>query len=177
MFQAIVDLIKDIWHALVPFVIIDEYERGVRLRFGKILPVAHPPGLHWRWWLIERVEAEPVNERTIDLPTVYITTTDQQTFALSANLYVQTFDPVLMWKRVDDHENSMSRAAAGELAEWAKTMDSFELSAVGAPELKKCLCKKIDTRTKRWGVATMEVQLTTCAPIDLRGHLVEGSLL
>ena len=47
MLDRLFDLLVLIWEAIVPYKIINQYDRGVRLRFGKFKEVLEPK-LHWK---------------------------------------------------------------------------------------------------------------------------------
>jgi regulator of protease activity HflC (stomatin/prohibitin superfamily) len=53
MFDRLISLITDLWEQIVPWYIINEYDGGVRLRFGKFHKVLQP-GLPIKFRLLIR---------------------------------------------------------------------------------------------------------------------------
>lgn len=166
MFNALIDLLRDVWQWLDPFVVVNEYELGVLIRRGLIADRALKPGLHWRWWGIDHIECEPINERTIDLPNVYVQR-GAKVRAVSANVVVQTIDPVQMWREVHDPETSIQRRAAGALATWVASVRADEKDTA---ELRRTIAAAL----RPWGVRVKRIELTTDVCIRVSGHLVEG---
>jgi regulator of protease activity HflC (stomatin/prohibitin superfamily) len=159
----LLEILKEIWGWLNPLHVVDEFERGVLIRNGRIKNAALAPGLKWRWWW-EQIENEPIVDRTFDLPTVYVKTA-RGTRAVSANMVTQTFDPVLMWRRVFDHQDSATRRAAGVLALWAKDPNA---------DVRR-LKRQINSALRPWGIKVKHVDLTTDVYLRMTGHMVEGS--
>ena len=54
MFEKLIDLLVGAWHRLCPLEIIEAYNRGVVLRFGRYHRTLEP-GLHWKWPVAEDV--------------------------------------------------------------------------------------------------------------------------
>jgi regulator of protease activity HflC (stomatin/prohibitin superfamily) len=161
--NALIELLRDIRNWLDPFVVVADYERGVLIRFGHIHDEALGPGLHWKWWGCDRIEVEPINERTIDLPNVYVTLSDGRTRAVSANLVLVTRDPVLMRRSLYEDDQSVNRRAAGVLAGWAREGDRDE----------RALARRIREALRPWGVQCRRVELTTDVVLKVHGHMVE----
>ncbi len=83
MFDRIFDFIESVWEWLIPFVVIDAYEEGVVLRFGKFKRVVKP-GLRWVWPLgVEVVKFETVVRQTAYLDPQSLTSKDGKSVTIS----------------------------------------------------------------------------------------------
>jgi regulator of protease activity HflC (stomatin/prohibitin superfamily) len=64
MLDRLIDVILQAWNSLMPFEVIDAYQQGVVLRFGKFNRILDP-GFHWIWpFNIEKVLSETVVRNT-----------------------------------------------------------------------------------------------------------------
>lgn len=83
MFDRLLDLILQSIGFLIPFAVIDHFEEAVVLRLGK----HHRnlgPGFHWVWpFQIERVIADNVVPRTVNLGSQSLTTLDGKAIVVS----------------------------------------------------------------------------------------------
>lgn len=80
MLDWIKEIIYQIWHYLLPFTVVNEYELGVRLRFG-IHPKLLKSGFHFKIPFIDNVLTCIVTEDTRSCKPIHITTTDGKTIS------------------------------------------------------------------------------------------------
>lgn len=92
MFDRILDFILSVWNHLIPFAIVNQYERGVRLRFGKLINKPIEPGLIWKIPLVDMILTTIVTADTLDIHPVNITTTDNQTITVGGVLEFEIDD-------------------------------------------------------------------------------------
>lgn len=78
MFDFFKDIFKELYDYLFPFVIVFEYEMGVRLRLGKN-PKALSPGFHFKIPLVDMVLKHTVTEETGCVRYLHVTTKDGKT--------------------------------------------------------------------------------------------------
>ncbi|MFB3095334.1 MAG: SPFH domain-containing protein, partial [Candidatus Acidiferrales bacterium] len=67
--------------------ILNEWERGVILRLGRMLPQPKGPGLIWIWWPIDRLLRISLRIITLDVPPQDIITRDNVTVRVNAVAY------------------------------------------------------------------------------------------
>ena len=73
-----------IWNSLY---VIKEWERGVVLRLGRMMPEAKPAGLRLVFWPIETLYRIPLRLETLDVPPQDIITKDNVSVKVNAVCY------------------------------------------------------------------------------------------
>jgi membrane protease subunit HflK len=94
------------------FYIVDEAERGVVLRFGKVLDDVVQPGLHWNPPLIDEVNVVNISElnaKTYENRAML--TTDENIIDITVTVQYLIEDPVNYILAVQDPERSLDNAA------------------------------------------------------------------
>ena len=100
-----------IW-AFGGFYIVDQAERAVVLRFGKVLDATVQPGLHWNPPLIDEVSLVNISElnaKTYDSNAML--TTDENIIDIEVTVQYRIDDPVKYVLAVQDPERSLDNAA------------------------------------------------------------------
>ncbi|CAF1002539.1 unnamed protein product [Adineta steineri] len=119
--------------------VVQEYERAVMFRLGRILGGAKGPGL---FIIIPCVDAyTKVDLRTItfDVPPQEILTKDSVTVAVDAVVYFRVFDPVISITNVEDAPKSTQLLAATSLRNvlgtegWGVRVERVEVKDVRLP--------------------------------------------
>ena len=154
-----IDWLLSIWKEIVPVVICESWEQGVRFRRG--VPEAKPlgPGVWFFVPFFDRIEIIPRQLRFIDLPIQRITTQDGVEIALSANIGYEIVDAVKAYTEVHDYEESLGRLAAGHLHKRVHGWTYAQLvESLG--DLEKSLEGTLTTRSKRWGIVIQCVGIT-----------------
>ena len=75
MFEKLIELLAGAWSTLRCYELVEAYNRGVVLRFGRYSRTL-APGLHWKWPLIEDVVSVLACITTLPLPPQTLTTRD-----------------------------------------------------------------------------------------------------
>jgi regulator of protease activity HflC (stomatin/prohibitin superfamily) len=75
LFEKLIDLLTACWQRLCPLEIIEAYNRGVVLRFGRYHRTIEP-GLHWKWPIVEDVVSVLACITTLPLSPQTLTTRD-----------------------------------------------------------------------------------------------------
>lgn len=83
MLDKLIDFIVTFIKDILPFKIVDQWEQGVHLRFGKFYRVVYP-GLSWKFPFFDQVWVTPVITQTVNLKPQTVTTLDDQTVVLSS---------------------------------------------------------------------------------------------
>jgi membrane protease subunit HflK len=94
MLEQILAAISNSWGALAPFVVIDQFERGVVLRLGKYHRTL-TPGLHPKAPLIDHVLTVEAVQTTIRIQPQTLTTADGVSVTVSAVVQYEIRDPKL----------------------------------------------------------------------------------
>lgn len=157
MFDRIIDLLLQWIAFFIPFVVIDEFERAVVLRFGRYHRTLEP-GFHWIIpFEIERCIADNVVPRTVNLQAQSLTTVDGRLVVLGAVVTCQIYDIKVATLEVEGVDHALQDACYGAvgLAVASRTYD--EIRAEGfSHELTKA-CRRA---AKNFGIDIMRVQLS-----------------
>lgn len=111
LIAAVVVVVAVIW-AFTGFYIVDAAERGVVLRFGKVLDSIEQPGLHWNPPIIDDVNLVNIlalNTQTYDARSML--TTDENIIDISVTVQYRVSDPVKYVIAVASPLGSLDNAA------------------------------------------------------------------
>lgn len=144
--------------AAILLVVINEYERGVVFRFGRVVKVLKP-GLQFRLpFGIDLVRKVDLRTRTIDVPRQEIITKDNISIFVDAVVYYSVVDPTLVITKVVNFDRSTTLLGQTTLR-----------SVLGQHELDEILTSKEDiniilkgllTETMgSWGIEIAAVEL------------------
>lgn len=78
----LVEVIRGVWDAIWPFYVIDEYERGLILRWGKFHKVVKP-GFHTKAIIADKLFTVSIATETISTGAQSLTTKDGKTITVS----------------------------------------------------------------------------------------------
>ena len=84
--------------------ILNEYERGVIFRLGRVLPAPKGPGLIWVFWPIDRMVRVSLRLLALDVPPQDVITRDNVSIKVNAVAYFRVMEPT---KSVIEVENYM----------------------------------------------------------------------
>lgn len=160
MFDRLFEILQAIWHALLPFVVIQPYERGALVRLGKFKREVEP-GFHWRWPLkIDEVFYENVMPRTEHIPGLSTTTADGKSIGFDAIVTYEIADIQKALLGVNDLKDAIADSCAGEIG--TNLADHVWADIVHGKVLDKLtsVCRR---RGKQWGVEIIRVQLAGVA--------------
>ena len=82
MFDKLLDFLISIWKELLPFIIINHYERGVRLRLGKVKSPDLEPGIHFKIPFADKILTSIITQDTLNIAPVSVTTIDNKTISV-----------------------------------------------------------------------------------------------
>jgi len=83
MFDKLIDLVVTFIHDILPFKIVDQWEKGVHLRFGKFKQAVEP-GLNWKIPFFDQILTTPVITQTVNLKPQTVTSLDEKGVVLSS---------------------------------------------------------------------------------------------
>lgn len=145
---------------------------------GKVL--CGGPGIVWWWEVTTELHTYPVVRQTVPLPTQVVTTTDEQTVAVSGLLVYEITDLEKILAHTYDPEDTVKDIASSSLHD--------VLSRQSWPEIRTGQGRTLDTRLKNYarkdlddyGVNVIKFTLTTCAKCtvarDIRSVFQEGEM-
>jgi hypothetical protein len=141
---------------------VQQYQRGVVLRFGRLLPEVREPGLRLMVPVADRMVKVPVQTIVLDVPPQGAITKDNVTLSVDAVVYFRVIDPVKAVVNVENYVGAISQVARTSLR-----------SVIGRADLDTLLSDRervnselravIDTPTDDWGISVDRVEIKDIA--------------
>src|SRR5437870_907988 len=143
------------WNSLY---IIKEWERGVVLRLGRLLPEAKGAGLRLVFWPIETLYRVNLRLETLDVPPQDIITRDNVSVKVNAVCYFRVVDANLAMSQVQNYQYATSQLAQTTLR---SIVGQFELDEILSQRDKVNAKLQIilDTDTEPWGIKVSKVEV------------------
>ena len=137
--------------------IINQYERGVFFRMGRITKMKEP-GIAIVFPLIERMDRVDCRTVTHDVPGQDIITKDNVSVRVSAVVYFKVVDPVKALIEVEDYKTATSQLAQTTLRSICGQDDlDHMLSERDAVNIK--MQEILDHETEPWGIKVSKVEV------------------
>src|SRR5688572_30690215 len=143
--------------------IVQEYERGVIFRLGRVLEGAKGPGLFFIFPIIDRMVKVNLQIVTLDVPPQDVITKDNVTVRVNAVCYFQVFEPVKAVIEVQNYLYATSQIAQTTLRAVLCKVDLDDI-LTERDRLNQDLQRIIDDLTDPWGV---KVALVEIKDVDL----------
>jgi regulator of protease activity HflC (stomatin/prohibitin superfamily) len=143
--------------------IVQEYERGVIFRLGRVIAGAKGPGLFFIIPIIDRMVKVNLQIVTLDIPPQDVITRDNVTVRVNAVCYFQVFDPVRATVEIQNYFFATSQISQTTLR---ATLSKVNLDDIltERDQLNQDLARVIDELTDPWGV---KVALVEIKDVDL----------
>jgi regulator of protease activity HflC (stomatin/prohibitin superfamily) len=166
---AIAALVVVFW-LLVSLKVLNEYERGVIFRLGKLLPAAKGPGLVVVAWPIDRMVRVSLRTVVLDVPPQDVITRDNVSVKVNAVVYFRVMDPVRAVVSVENFLYATSQEAQTTLRSILGSAHLDELLSE-RERLGRALQEVIDLHTDPWGVKVAQVAVKA---VDLPHEMVRA---
>jgi len=150
--------------------VLNEYERGVVFRLGKLLPQAKGPGLVIVAWPIDRLVRISLRTVVLDVPTQDVITRDNVTVKVNAVVYFRVVDPQKAVVQVENYLYATSQEAQTTLRSILGQAHLDELLSE-RERLAAVLQEVIDLHTDPWGVKVAQVAVKA---VDLPPEMVRA---
>jgi regulator of protease activity HflC (stomatin/prohibitin superfamily) len=137
--------------------IVQEYERGVIFRLGR-LTGAKGPGLFLIIPFVDRMVRMDLRVVTMDVPPQDVITKDNVTVKVNAVVYFRVVDPQNAVVKVLDHIRATSQIAQTTLRNVLGQVELDELLA-SREKLNQMIQKIIDESTEPWGIKVSTVNI------------------
>lgn len=146
-----------LWIAAKGFAIVQQYQRGVVFRLGRLLNV-RDPGLRWIIPLVDRIRIIDVRTVTAMVEKQETITSDNVPAQVTAVIWYQVVDPVKSVVEVLDVDASVIQVALTSLR---SIIGSSTLDAVLKDQeaLTDRMRRTIDEATEPWGVKVTRVEM------------------
>jgi regulator of protease activity HflC (stomatin/prohibitin superfamily) len=143
--------------------VVQEYERGVIFRLGRVIAGAKGPGLFFIIPIIDRMTKVNLQIVTLDVPPQDVITKDNVTVRVNAVVYFQVFQPVKAVVEVQNYLYATSQIAQTTLRAVLCKVD-LDTILTERDNLNSELQRIIDDLTDPWGV---KVALVEIKDVDL----------
>lgn len=143
--------------------VVQEYERGVIFRLGRVLEGAKGPGLFFIVPIIDRMVKVNLQIVTLNVPPQDVITKDNVTVRVDAVVYFQVFHPVKATVEIQNYIFATSQIAQTTLRAVLSKCDLDEI-LTERDRLNADLQRIVDELTEPWGV---KVALVEIKDVDL----------
>jgi regulator of protease activity HflC (stomatin/prohibitin superfamily) len=148
--------------------ILNEYERGVVFRLGRLLPAPKGPGLVLILWPIDRVVRVSLRTIVLDVPPQDIITRDNVSVKVNAVIFFRVLDANKAVISVEDFLYATSQMAQTTLRSVLGQQELDDLLA-SREKINEELTRIIDLHTNPWGVKVAAVEVKNVdLPQDLQ---------
>jgi len=145
-----------VFWVLLSVKVLNEYERGVIFRLGKVLPKPKGPGLILVAWPIDRMVRVSLRTVVLDVPPQDVITRDNVTVKVNAVVYFRVMDPLSAVVQVENYLYATSQEAQTTLRSVLGQAHLDELLSE-RERLGAALQEVIDQHTDPWGVKVTQV--------------------
>ena len=150
--------------------VLNEYERGVVFRLGKLLPEPKGPGLVIVAWPMDRMVRISLRTIVLDVPPQDVITRDNVTVKVNAVVYFRVIDPLKAVVQVENYLYATSQEAQTTLRSILGGAHLDELLSE-RDRLAAILQEVIDLHTDPWGVKVSQVAVKA---VDLPPEMVRA---
>lgn len=138
--------------------ILNEYERGVLFRLGRVVGESRGPGLIFIIPIVDRLVRVSLRTVTLDIPPQDIITRDNVTVRVNAVCYFRVVDANRAVLEIEDYRFGTSQIAQTTLRSIIGQADLDEL-LINRDEINRQLQQIIDGITDPWGVKVSIVEV------------------
>jgi membrane protease subunit HflK len=159
MFDKLIEVVVTFIHDFLPFKIVDQWEAGVQLRYGKFRKVVSP-GLVWKIPFFEQVLTTPVITQTVNLKPQTVTTLDEKSVVLSSIVRYHIFDVKRFLLGVMHANDVLVDTTQGIIRDFVETTrweDLIDLSNIVTPE--------VNEQVEKWGIKVEQTSFPDLAEI------------
>ena len=140
---------------------INEYERGVKFRFGKFTKILNP-GWNLILPVIESMKKVDIRTKAVDVPEQDAITKDNVSIRINAVLYYKIFDASKAIIAVEDYRYAVAQLAQTTMRNAVGAVSLDELLAE-RDKISEEICKIVDEATDPWGIKVENVELKDVA--------------
>jgi regulator of protease activity HflC (stomatin/prohibitin superfamily) len=138
--------------------ILNEYERGVVFRLGRVLKATKGPGLIMIFWPVDRMVRVSMRTYVDDVPSQDVITRDNVSVKVNAVVYFHVTDPMQAVLQVENYLYATSQVSQTTLRSILGQAELDELLA-DRDTINRRLQEMIDQQTDPWGVKVSAVEV------------------
>jgi regulator of protease activity HflC (stomatin/prohibitin superfamily) len=138
---------------------VEQYQRGVVFRFGRVLPEIREPGLRFIIPIVDKMQKVTMQTVVLGVPAQGAITRDNVTVTVDAVVYFRVVDPVKALVNVRDYPNAVSQVSQTSLRAVIGRADLDTLLS-DQEQINEQLKSVIDAPTEGpWGLRIERVEL------------------
>lgn len=138
--------------------LVQQYQRGVVLRFGRLLPTIRQPGLRLLVPLADRMWKVSMQTIVLDVPSQGAITRDNVTIDVDAVVYFRVADPVKAVLNVEHYFHATSQVSQTSLRSVIGRAD-LDTLLIDRQQINSELRAVIDAPTEDWGISIDRVEI------------------
>jgi regulator of protease activity HflC (stomatin/prohibitin superfamily) len=138
--------------------VVQEYERGVIFRLGRVIAGAKGPGLFFIVPIVDRMKKVTLQTVTMNVPSQEVITRDNVTVRVDAVIYFNVVEPVKAVVKIENYLYGTSQVAQTTLRSVCGTAELDELLAE-RDRLNGQIQQILDDLTGPWGVKVTLVEI------------------
>ena len=138
--------------------ILNEYERGVLFRLGRVLEKPKEPGLRVVFWPIDRMVRVSMRTYVDDVPSQDVITRDNVSVKVNAVVYFHVTDPLKAILQVENYLYATSQVSQTTLRSILGQAELDELLSE-RDKINRRLQELIDQQTDPWGLHITAVEV------------------
>lgn len=146
MFDKLIEVVVTFIHDILPFKIVDQWEQGVDLSFGKFKKVVYP-GLNFKLPFFDKIWVTPVITQTVNLKPQTVTSLDEKSVVLSSIVRYHIYDVekfLLGVIRANDVLVDTTQGIIRDMVEGTTWEDLVDLTSIVTPE--------VNNQVGKWGI-------------------------
>lgn len=168
MFDKLIDLIVTFIHDILPFKIVNQWEEGVHLRFGKFLKVVKP-GLVWKLPFFDRLWVTPVITQTVNLKSQTVTTKDEKNVVLTSIVRYHIYDVEKFLLGVMHANDVLVDTTQGIIRDMVESTDWYDLV-----DLTNIVTPEVNKQVEKWGITIQLVSFPDLGLITTYRIMTDG---
>ena len=173
-FGAIIPILCFLTIGLVVFIvssvrIVQEYERGVIFRLGRVVG-AKGPGLFFVVPIVDKMIKVDLRTVTLDVPAQEAITQDNVTVKVNAVVYFRVLDPVASVVQIEDYQRATWQIAQTSLRN-VIGQSSMDGLLQDREQINETLQHIIDEATEPWGV---KVSIVEIKDVELNSQMIRA---
>jgi len=157
MFDKLIDFLIQFGKDMLPFVIIEQWNQAVHLRFGKYIAV-RKPGIHFKLPFMDSIIETAVITQSVNLPAQTLTTLDEQGIVLKAIIRYQITNVkkyLLSVMHANDVLIDTTQGMIRDIVEITNWEDLVNVNETITTEVKEYV--------KKWGIEVESITITDLA--------------
>jgi regulator of protease activity HflC (stomatin/prohibitin superfamily) len=124
--ERLIELLAGAWDSLRPYEVVECYNKGVVLRFGRYHRTLEP-GLHWKWPFVEDVVSVLACITTLPLPPQTLTSRDDVGVVVAAVVKYEIAKPEPYATDIWDQRDVLSDVTMGAVRQAVSAIDYKDL--------------------------------------------------